>query len=435
MAPEQLRALAASPADWPPPVDERSDVFSLGVILYELLTGSLPFGSIQTNLPRDEISARLLERQERGPAALREANRDVDAPLAELVESCLAVEPADRPQTAEELAAALRQHGSPLPRARRWTRRNALFLGLCAAFLLAIASVPAYRWWTFDPFLAGMEHLKLEQYAKAEQRFTEAIASNPDSSDYYYWRARSRQLRGHYRDAAEDYKLAATDYRLAAEDYKLAAQYDPAREYDCFASAAYCHAMHGAEPSCVANSIKVIEAAEAIDDGRAIEDGCLAAVYNNLGHAYRMESVYGHSLDTLDKAIALDPDLGPAYHNRARAFLRQTDDGRPVDPQALADIDKAIAIGPPSPWLHFDAAQIHYYFERRSGKAPEQTTYHAKEALRLGVDPKKVCQAFPFLCEDSRPGDVSARSGYVPFRQRMEILLVDPFPHHSLDAR
>ena len=49
MAPEHLAAYQGRPVD----VDGRSDVYALGVILYELLTGRRPFGKV----PRAELPA------------------------------------------------------------------------------------------------------------------------------------------------------------------------------------------------------------------------------------------------------------------------------------------------------------------------------------------------------------------------------------------
>jgi serine/threonine-protein kinase len=82
-------------------VDARSDVYSLGVILYEMIAGRVPFDAPSpTSLALKQI--------QETPPPLEEARPDVPDALARLVMWALAKDPADRPQTAAEFSRALR---------------------------------------------------------------------------------------------------------------------------------------------------------------------------------------------------------------------------------------------------------------------------------------------------------------------------------------
>ncbi|MEO1998155.1 MAG: serine/threonine-protein kinase, partial [Planctomycetaceae bacterium] len=144
MSPEQVQGQSHR-------VDSRSDVYSLGVILYQLLVKRLPF------LARSpaEYRAQVLSRE---PRALRTINQAIPRELDELCLRCLARQPADRPPTAltmaEDLRAWLESIGEPGQQASRspgqlLSQRPWLVLGVC---VLLAGLVPAlttlYEAWT-----------------------------------------------------------------------------------------------------------------------------------------------------------------------------------------------------------------------------------------------------------------------------------------------
>lgn len=92
MAPEQMEEGT--------PIDTRADLYSLGVILYELITGLLPFVS---QLPFVNARSPLV----RSPPDPRRKRPELPAEVAQLVMRCMAGHPDDRYQSAAQLGAAL----------------------------------------------------------------------------------------------------------------------------------------------------------------------------------------------------------------------------------------------------------------------------------------------------------------------------------------
>ena len=98
MAPEQARGELDR-------IDERADVFGLGAILCEILTGKPPFlGS-----DRDEIRERAV-RGELGETNRRLDGCGADPELVAICRDCLAAEPAARPRNAGEVAHRITAH-------------------------------------------------------------------------------------------------------------------------------------------------------------------------------------------------------------------------------------------------------------------------------------------------------------------------------------
>lgn len=81
-------------------LDARSDVYSLGVISYQMLTGQTPFTGDMSSVMREHL--------ETTPTHLRKRNKKIRERVADVVMSALAKDPADRPQTAAAFASSLR---------------------------------------------------------------------------------------------------------------------------------------------------------------------------------------------------------------------------------------------------------------------------------------------------------------------------------------
>jgi len=94
MSPEQLRSSKQ--------VDHRTDIWSMGVTLYELMAGRLPFGG-----PGDGVMTMVAHILEDTPPKLQLLRSEVPDALDAVVARCLAKSPADRFQSAAELAQAL----------------------------------------------------------------------------------------------------------------------------------------------------------------------------------------------------------------------------------------------------------------------------------------------------------------------------------------
>jgi len=131
MAPEQAAA--------DPGTDHRADIYSFGVLAYELFAGAPPFAG---RTPAALLAAQMTET----PPLVSVARPDAPVPLVELIRRCLEKDPAKRPQTAAELIhgldAALVSSGpstlgaAPAAAAPR-TNKNLLAIAFAAVFTIA----------------------------------------------------------------------------------------------------------------------------------------------------------------------------------------------------------------------------------------------------------------------------------------------------------
>lgn len=230
MSPEQARGDSDV-------VDRRADVYSLGVVLFEMVTGERPF--------RGSASALLDAVIHEPPPDPVTLNRQLDLDLSTICLKCLEKSPARRYATARELAADLQRwvegrpiHARPLgptERALRWISRNAvlssLTLGLFAVLSLGLAGV-AWQWSRADANAVraerGAEEMRRNLYVSEmnlvqriwEQGNVQAglnkldqLRPKSDQSDlrsfaWYHWRHR---FQIEHRSISVDEKLEGLD--------------------------------------------------------------------------------------------------------------------------------------------------------------------------------------------------------------------------------
>jgi len=167
MAPEQAQGRLEE-------VGPRSDVYGMGAILYQLLTGQVPYVRPGSKESPHEILSRVLDGP---PPPLHSLHPDVPAELSAICERAMARDPTRRYATMAELAQDLRAYlehrvvaayeTGPLAELKKWVERNK---GVAATAAGAAVILAAVLWWSFTGIQSERDRAESNEKAAMAER-------------------------------------------------------------------------------------------------------------------------------------------------------------------------------------------------------------------------------------------------------------------------
>ena len=334
MSPEQLEGKA---------VDPRADIFSLGVVLHETLTGKLPYSSVEPNVLRREIVSGIKNL----------SSLDMPAELKRICQKALQHDPQLRHLSAAHFAAELRRYlGKPKSSPWLWVVSLFVILTLLTGGLVTVwmngkpapnmeppsknRDTPAVAIETSvverlpeespekpkvrsseptkeqpkqpsqrvtDLIFQGKLHFEKQDYDRATAKFTEAL--NLDSSNAEAW------------DKLGACKFNTGDFKGSLSDFTRAIELDPKNAEFCKHRASALLSLQQFEPA-IADMEKAISFNPS--DLPSYQEA-IAIIYSNRAAERANSEQFADALDDINQAIKHFPQGNVFYHQRGSCYF------------------------------------------------------------------------------------------------------------------
>ncbi len=293
MSPEQLEGKE---------VDARSDIYSMGVVLHELLSGKLPYSSAEPNVLRQEIVA--------GTKIM-----PVSLPV-ELRRICLKAlerDPAARYSSAALLAADLRR--SSVQSSPRWK-----LVGALVAVLLVVGIGSAIWWSRPNPYVdekppikkavtveealaLGKKNFDQKYYDRAAEHYTQALELDPNNAEAFAKRGAC--------------KFNSGEFKASLADFTKAIELDPKNADFCKHRALAYASLRQFDPAIVdgEQALKLTPA-----DPEPYKD-LLARLYSNRAADHATANRFAEAAKDVTQAMKHAPKAAVFYHQRASCYF------------------------------------------------------------------------------------------------------------------
>ena len=340
MSPEQLEGKT---------VDPRADIFSLGVVLYETLTGKLPYSSTEPNVLRREI------------VAGAKVEDGLPTELRRICQKALQRNPHQRHTSAAHVAADLRRYLGT-PGSSRWP-----WIVLALIILTLVACGLVYVWKTTQPvankepqvvrkteppavvpaqpldqpknlalnadelIAQGKTLFDQNQFDRAAEKFTEALRIDPNNAEAYDERGSCRFNSGEFKTSLADFgKAIDLDPKKAEFCKHRAMSFTSLRQFD--------PAIADMEQALKLNPSKPLSYREAI-----------AIIYSNRAAERSNAKRFAEAAEDVTQAIKHFPQGNVFYHQRGSCYFNMNEYEK-----ALVDFTEAIKREPmkASHYLH-----------------------------------------------------------------------------------